>query len=175
MFIWILIWFHFCSGNPFHCCFRGSPAFWAAVSYSKVVNKDDVVIALFLVKMIRTNGCFFILTTDSYFSVIFSFSNVNLISISYSCCRWPNHILKPPWSFRSGLQLLPPFCSWFSLQAQPSFCRSHYSRQLILSINQPFARCLALRRILKVVFQLFYITVFHFLALLSVVYRQSFL
>ncbi|KAI9128736.1 hypothetical protein K1719_000219 [Acacia pycnantha] len=41
-------------GNSFHCCFRGTPAFWANVSYSKVLNKEDVVVALLFVNMIRT-------------------------------------------------------------------------------------------------------------------------
>ncbi|KAK4259856.1 hypothetical protein QN277_006146 [Acacia crassicarpa] len=41
------------SGNPFHCCFRGTPAFWAAVSYSIIDDKDDIVVALLWVKMIR--------------------------------------------------------------------------------------------------------------------------
>ncbi|KAI9112817.1 hypothetical protein K1719_016134 [Acacia pycnantha] len=41
------------SGNAFYCCFRGSAAFWALDSYSRVGDKDDVVVALFWVKMTR--------------------------------------------------------------------------------------------------------------------------
>ncbi|KAI9114178.1 hypothetical protein K1719_014828 [Acacia pycnantha] len=41
------------SGNPFHCCFRGSPAFRASIRYSKVLDKDDVVVPLLWVKMKR--------------------------------------------------------------------------------------------------------------------------
>ncbi|KAI9110008.1 hypothetical protein K1719_019049 [Acacia pycnantha] len=41
-------------GIPFHCCFRGTPTFWASISYSKVLNKEDLVVALLFVKMIKT-------------------------------------------------------------------------------------------------------------------------
>ncbi|KAK4267620.1 hypothetical protein QN277_024374 [Acacia crassicarpa] len=41
------------SGNPFYCCFRGCPAFWALESYSQVEDKDDVVVALLWVNMKR--------------------------------------------------------------------------------------------------------------------------
>ncbi|KAI9128876.1 hypothetical protein K1719_000359 [Acacia pycnantha] len=41
------------NGNPFHCCFRGTPAFWAFVSYSKLLDKDDVVASLLWMNMRR--------------------------------------------------------------------------------------------------------------------------
>ncbi|KAK4266465.1 hypothetical protein QN277_027381 [Acacia crassicarpa] len=61
-------------GTPF------TVASWAAVSYTKVVNKDDVVVALFLVKMIRTNdGQIILLSHHDLSEAVFNYCHHSVV------------------------------------------------------------------------------------------------
>ncbi|KAI9096829.1 hypothetical protein K1719_025812 [Acacia pycnantha] len=90
----------------------GSAAFSAWVSYSKVVNKDDVVVAIFYVKMIKTgDGQTIFLSHCDLSKVVFNYCHSSVVDFHFKLTRLSAAHLTPENDFTastSHLQDLSP-------------------------------------------------------------------
>ncbi|KAI9118993.1 hypothetical protein K1719_009668 [Acacia pycnantha] len=76
------------SGNPFHVCFRGSPAFWAAVNYSRLLDKQDSIVALLFVKMIRlSEGDILFISHNDASVAIFNYDHPAVVEFRFNLNR----------------------------------------------------------------------------------------